>query len=174
VILVSDFAAFYAEHDRCRELDGPSVNNGPRVIVTCSCGAAFSRLVQVSICRIAQIFSFGVASTTRVIKTMLGPSRRIAGQLCRATPAVAAGPTIICTEATYEKVVDGVLLLVRPVSGRSAHLLGAHNWCGRFVALRALLRSCRRESRDLTSLIASQRYLCQPRLFAWTPRAGSR
>jgi uncharacterized protein len=46
VTLVADFAAFYAEHERCRELDGSSVDNGNRVIVTCSCGAVFSRLMQ--------------------------------------------------------------------------------------------------------------------------------
>ena len=43
---VSDFAAFFAEHEHCRDLDGSSIDNGNRVVLTCSCGAIFSRLVR--------------------------------------------------------------------------------------------------------------------------------
>jgi hypothetical protein len=43
---VSDFAAFFAEHEHCRVLDGSSIDNGNRVVLTCSCGAIFSRLVR--------------------------------------------------------------------------------------------------------------------------------
>ena len=46
VNFASDFAAFYAEHERCRALDGSTADSHIRVTLTCSCGAVFTRLVQ--------------------------------------------------------------------------------------------------------------------------------
>ncbi len=43
--LEADLAAFFAEHQRCGEWDNVSPEDGARVVVTCSCGAAFNRPV---------------------------------------------------------------------------------------------------------------------------------
>jgi hypothetical protein len=48
VTLEGDLAAFFAEHERCGEWDNVSPEDGARVVVTCSWGAAFNRPVDLS------------------------------------------------------------------------------------------------------------------------------
>ena len=45
-MLLHDLDAFFAEHDRCGEWDNHSPEDGSRVVVTCWCGATFSRIVE--------------------------------------------------------------------------------------------------------------------------------